>query len=63
MVLREVKDQLTTVATRTTESVGNGDEHEELKEPYRRSVLAGQKRLTEAGEERRSPLFIWSESG
>ena len=49
MVLREVKDQLTTVATRTTESVGNGDEHEELKEPYRRSVLARQRRLTGVG--------------
>ena len=49
MVLRKVKNQLTTVATRTTESVGNGDEHEELKEPYRRSVLARQRRLTGVG--------------
>ena len=36
---------------------------DELFEPYRRSVLAGQKRLTGAGEERRLPLFGWSESG
>ena len=55
MVLREVKDQPTTVATRTTEFVGNGDEHEELKEPYRRSVLARQRRLTGVEEERKSP--------
>ena len=55
MVLREVKDQPTTVATRTTEFVGNGDEHEELKEPYRRSILARQRRLTGVEEERRSP--------
>ena len=55
MVLREVKDQLTTVATRTTESVGNGDEHEELKEPYCRSILARQRRLTGVEEERRLP--------
>ena len=55
MVLRKVKDQLTIVATRTTEFVGNGDEHEELKEPYRRSVLARQRRLTGVEEERKSP--------
>ena len=54
MVLRKVKDQPTTVVTRTTEFVGNGDEHEERKEPYHRSVLAGQKKLTEAGESRKS---------
>ena len=46
VVLRKVKDQPTTVVTRTTEFVGNGDEHEELKEPYRRFVLARQRRLT-----------------
>ena len=57
MVLREVKDQPTTVATRTTEFVGNGDEHEELKEPYRRSILARQRRLTGVEEERRSPAL------
>ena len=55
MVLRKVKDQLTTVATRTTGSVGNGDEHEELKEPYHRSALARQRRLTGVEEERKSP--------
>ena len=43
------------VATRTTEFVGNGDEHEELKEPYHRSVLARKRRLTGVEEERRSP--------
>ena len=57
MVLREVKDQPTTVATRTTEFVGNGDEHEELKEPYHRSILARQRRLTGVEEERRSPAL------
>ena len=35
--------------------MGNGDEHEELKEPYRRSILARQRRLTGVQEERRSP--------
>ena len=55
MVLRKVKDQPTTVATRTTEFAGNGDEHEELKEPYRRFVLARQRRLTGVEAERRSP--------
>ena len=35
--------------------MGNGDEHEELKEPYHRSVLARQRRLTGVGEERKSP--------
>ena len=55
MVLCKVKDQPTTVVTRTTEFVGNGDEHEELKEPYHRSVLARQRRLTGVEEERRSP--------
>ena len=55
MVLRKVKDQPTTVVTRTTEFVGNGDEHEERKEPYHRSVLAKQRRLTGVEEERRSP--------
>ena len=63
MVLREVKDQPTTVATRTTEFVGNGDEHEELKEPYRRSVLARQRRLTGVEEERRSPLLSGPSQG
>ena len=55
MVLREVKDQPTTVATRSTEFVGNGDEHKERKEPSHRSVLARQRRLTGVEEERRSP--------
>ena len=55
MVLRKVKDQSTIVVTRTTEFMGNGDEHEELKEPYRRSILARQRRLTGVEEERRSP--------
>ena len=57
MVLRKVKDQPTTVATRTTEFVGNGDEHEELKEPYHRSILARQRRLTGVEEGRRSPTL------
>ena len=35
--------------------MGNGDEHEELKKPYRRSILARQRRLTGVEEERRSP--------
>ena len=35
--------------------MGNGDEHEELKEPYCRSVLAKRRRLTGVEEERRSP--------
>ena len=45
------------MATRTTEFVGNGDEHEELKETYRRSVLSRQSRLTGVEEKRRSPLL------
>ena len=55
MVLRKDKDQPTTVVTRTAEFLGKGDEHEELKEPYRRFVLARQRRLTGVEEERRSP--------
>ena len=55
MVLRKDKDQPTTVVTRTAESLGKGDEHEEREEPYHRSVLARQRRLTGAEEERRSP--------
>ena len=55
MVLRKDKDQPTTVVTRTAEFLGKGDEHEEREEPYHRSVLARQRRLTGVEEERRSP--------
>ena len=57
MVLRKDKDQPTTVVTRTAEFLGKGDEHEELKEPYRRSILARQRRHTGVEEERRSPAL------
>ena len=49
MVLRKDKDQPTTVLTRTAEFLGKGDEHEEREEPYHRSVLARQRRLTGVG--------------
>ena len=51
------------VVTRTTEFVGNGDEHEERKEPYHRSVLARQRRLTGVEEERKSPPFSGPSQG
>ena len=43
------------MVTRTAEFLGKGDEHEEREEPYHRSVLARQRRLTGVEEERRSP--------
>ena len=63
MVLRKDKDQPTTVVTRTAEFLGKGDEHEEREEPYHRSVLARQRRLTGVEEERRSPLLSGPSQG